>query len=142
MGSSKDIMHLVIAREIAGNFSRIDGWTSTQLRIGKGYNQVFSIDRYVMGTKESVILGVSFDRAVTQDFIDFISTAVTGGTAFPQMRQRFDIMVPKNADISVVPPSWKIHLMNEFGFDGESLIWIKKPVRKTTEEPVKKPAVT
>lgn len=140
MGSSKDIMHLFIAREIAGNFSQSEGWTVTQSRAGKGYNQVFVIDRFKMGSKESVTLGVSFDRAVTQNFIDFMRAGVSNDTSFKPVSQRFELMVPRNSDVSAVPESWKIHFMKSFGFEGESLIWHKKPVRKTTEEPVKKPA--
>ena len=137
MGSSQDVMRLYITREISGNFSQTDGWSVAKSHTVSGYNQVFFIERFYNGMKELVKLGVTFDRVVPQGLIDSMTT----GTPGSQRQNRFEVIVPKNTDISAVPASWKIHYMNTFGYEGESLVWNKKPVRKDKEDPAKKQAV-
>ena len=141
MGSSQDVMRLYITREISGNFSQADGWSVAKSHTLSGYNQVFFIERFYNGMKELVKLGVTFDRVVPQGLIDFMTTGLPGASSFSQRQNRFEMIVPKNTDISAVPASWKIHYMNTFGYEGESLVWNKKPVRKEKEEPAKKHAV-
>ncbi len=141
MGSSQDVMRLYITREISGNFSQIDGWSVAKSQTLSGYNQVFFIERFNNGMKELVKLGVTFDRVVPQSLIDSMTTGLPESSSFSQRQNRFEVIVPKNTDISAVPVSWKIHYMNTFGYEGESLVWNKKPVRKDKEDPAKKQAV-
>jgi len=141
MGSSQDVMRLYITREISGNFSQIDGWSVAKSQTLSGYNQVFFIERFKNGMKELVKLGVTFDRVVPQSLIEFMTTGSPVVSSFSQRQNRFEVIVPKNTDISAVPASWKIHYMNTFGYEGESLVWNKKPVRKDKEDPAKKQAV-
>ena len=130
-------MRLYITREISGNFSQTDGWSVAKSQTLSGYNQVFFIERFNNGMKELVKLGVTFDRVVPQNLIDSMTT----GTPGSQRQNRFEVIVPKNTDISAVPASWQIHYMNTFGYEGESLVWNKKPVRKDKEDPAKKQAI-
>ena len=91
--------------------------------------------------KERVKLGVTFDRVVPQGLIDFMTIELPDEPRSSQRQKRFEVIVPKNTDISAVPASWKIHYMNTFGYEGEALIWNKKPVRKEQERPAKQRAV-
>jgi hypothetical protein len=141
MGSSQDVMRLYITREISGNFSQTEGWSVAKSHTLSGYNQVFFIERFKNGMKELVKLGVTFDRVVPQGMIDFMIKGSPEVSSVSGRQNRFELIVPKNTDISAVPASWKIHYMNTFGYDGESLIWNKKPVRKEKEDPAKKQAV-
>jgi len=134
-------MRLYITREISGNFSQTEGWAVAKSQTLSGYNQVFFIERFKNGMKELVKLGVTFDRVVPQSLIEFMTTGSPVVSSFSQRQNRFEVIVPKNTDISAVPASWKIHYMNTFGYEGESLIWNKKPVRKDKEDPAKKQAV-
>jgi hypothetical protein len=136
MGSSQDVMHIFVNREISGNFSQIDGWSVAKSQTLSGYNQVFSIERFYNGMKDFAKLGVSFDKTVPQGLIDSMIAGVPASS--PARRTRFDVIVPKNTDVSAVPASWNIHFMNTFGYEGESLIWNKKPVMKEKEQPPKK----
>jgi hypothetical protein len=136
MGSSQDVMHIFVNREISGNFSQIDGWSVAKSQTLSGYNQVFSIERFNNGMKESAKLGVTFDKSVPQNLIDSMTTGIPASASSRQTR--FDVIVPKNTDVSAVPKSWNIHFMNTFGYDGESLVWHKKPVRKEKEQTPKK----
>ena len=141
MGSSQDVMRLYITREISGNFSQTDGWSVAKSHTVSGYNQVFFIERFRNGMKERVKLGVTFDRVVPQSLIDLMTTGLPDEPRFSERQKRFEVIVPKNTDISAVPASWKIHYMNTFGYEGESLIWNKKPVRKDKEDPARQQAV-
>jgi hypothetical protein len=136
MGSSQDIMHTFTGREIASNFSQSDGWAVAQSRTFSGYNQMFVIERFVRGTKETVKLGVTFDRSVPQGLIDLVAASMTGDTSFSSAKLRYEMIVPRNTDISTVPASWRVHYMNAFAFEGNSLVWQKKPVTKPKEEAV------
>ena len=136
MGSSQDIMHTFIGREIASNFSQTDGWAIGQSRSLSGYNRMFVIERFVRGTKETVKLGVTFDQSVPQDLIDLVTAPMTGDTSFSSAKLRYEMIVPRNTDISTVPASWRIHYMNAFAFEGNSLVWQKKPITKPKEEAV------
>jgi hypothetical protein len=141
MGSSQDVMHTYIAREVSGNFPQSAGWTVAQSRTLSRYNKVFFIERYQNGTIESVKVGVTFDRAVPKELIDLMNAAIPYKPSFPVSRTRIFLMAPKNTDTLAVPASWKVHFMNAFGFEDEALIWYKKPVRKEKEEEAKKQAV-
>ena len=141
MGSSQDIMHTFIGREIASNFSQSDGWAVTQSRTLSGYNQVFLVERFMKGMKETVKLGVTFDRAVPKDLVDLVAAPMAGDTSFSSAKLRYEMIVPRNADISTVPASWRIRYMNAFTFEGNSLVWQKKPVTKPKEETVVKAVV-
>lgn len=136
MGSSQDIMRTFVGREIASNFSQSDGWAVTQSRTLSGYNQVFLVERFMKGMKETVKLGVTFDRLVPQDLIDLVTASMTGDTSFSSAKLRYEMIVPRNTDVSTVPASWRIHYMNAFAFEGNSLVWQKKPITKPKEEAV------
>jgi hypothetical protein len=40
------------------------------------------------------------------------------------------LIVPQNSDTSNVPNDVRLHFMNSFAFQGNDLIWVKKPVQK------------
>jgi hypothetical protein len=141
MGSSQDVMHVYITREVSGNFPQSAGWTVAQSKTLSGYNQVFFIERYDNGMIESVKLGVTFDRSVPKDLIDFMNSGIPYKPSFPVSKTRTFLIAPRNTDTSAVPASWKVHFMDAFGFEDEALIWYKKPVRKEKEEQAKKQAV-
>jgi hypothetical protein len=141
MGSSQDVMRLYITREVTSNFPQSAGWTVARSKTLSGYNQVFFIERYDNGMIESVKLGVTFDRTVPKDLIDFMNAGIPYKPSFPVSKTRTFLIAPRNTDTSAVPASFKVHFMDAFGFEDEALIWYKKPVRKEKEEQAKKQAV-
>jgi hypothetical protein len=87
---------------------------------------------------EFVKLGITFDRVVPQDLIDFMNAVIPYKPSFPVSKTRTILIAPKNADTSAVPASWNVHYMTAFGYEDEALIWYKKKVRKEKEEEQKK----
>jgi hypothetical protein len=138
MGSSQDVMRLFINREVSSNFPQSAGWAVAQSKTLSGYNQVFFIERYANGMIEFVKLGITFDRVVPQDLIDFMNAGIPYKPSFPISKTRTILIAPKNADTSAVPASWNVYYMTAFGYEDEALIWYKKKVRKEKEGEQKK----
>jgi hypothetical protein len=131
MGSSTDVMQTYISREIAGVYAGSAGWNIAQSNPLTGYNKVIVLEKVENGTKETVFLGVTFDRAVPEDLLNVMKQTKLASSVYQSKPPRREILVPKNADTSAVPKDFNIRPMNSFGFDGEALIWYKKPVQVT-----------
>jgi hypothetical protein len=133
MGSSKDIMHNFARQEINRFFSTYDGWTITPVPDAGGYDREFIAERTISGNKDSKKVLVSFEKCVPKERIEGMRSSVTG--PYGQI-QKSDILilVPQNSDTSCAPPDVRISFMNSFSFDGDVLVWTKKPVQKSEEE--------
>jgi len=132
MGSSQDIMHQFARQEINRYFSTYDGWKITPSPQG-GYDQEFNAERTISGNKESTKVLVSFDKTIAKERLESMRSSATG--PYGQVhKNNILLIVPQNADTSSVPNDVKISLMNSFAFQGNDLIWTKKPVQKTEEE--------
>ena len=130
MGLSSDIMHDFINKEIKAIHSTYDGWKITEQNLGNGYDTLAVLERRNSGHREVIRLLATFSREVTPSMIAELrkpgqssdGTVIQSGLA---------VMVPANADTSLVPADVRIYIMRSFAFEGKELIWIKKPVRKT-----------
>ena len=129
MGSSTDIMRTYISREIAGAYSGSSGWNIAQSNVLSGYNQVNVLEKIENGRRDTVLLGISFDRAVSEDLVNAMKQTTIKNSVYLSGKPRCEILVPKNADTSSVPAGCQIRFMSAFGFEGDSLIWYKKPVQ-------------
>ena len=134
MGFSADIMHDFVAKEIRNIFSSYDGWNCTMKETGNGYDSIAVLERRNGGHRECVKVLVGFD-AVLPSALPEELTRVEKTTDGTPLRFSFAVMVPANADTSILPDGVKIYTMRSFAFEGKKLIWVKKPVRK--EEAVK-----
>jgi len=139
MGFSSDIMHDFVAKEIKSRFSSYDGWMYTEKTVGSGYDSLVVLERLNGGHRECVKVLVTFTRSVPVPLPDEL-TATERSTDGTPTRFASAVMVPANADISVVPAGIRIYTMRSFAFEGKDLIWVKKPVRKTENAPAKIPA--
>ncbi len=131
MGSSKDVMQTYISREVGNLYSGSAGWNIAESNSLSNYNSVLVLEKLENGTKETVFLGVTFDRTVPDNMLTLLKQTTLKKSVFLSKPPRREILVPRNADTSGVPKEYQIRFMNSFGFQGESLIWIKKPVQVT-----------
>jgi hypothetical protein len=129
-------MHDFVAKEIRNIYSSYDGWKISSHSLEKGYDMLFSMERRMGGHRESVTVLVTLSKSVPSPLPEELIRAdrAADGTV---TRHAYALMVPANADISAVPAGVRIYTMNSFAFEGEDLTWVKKPVRKSENTPVK-----
>lgn len=136
MGFSQDIMHDFVAKEIRNIYSGYEGWTSSSVPTGSGYDTLVTLERQNGGHRDVMNVLVSFAGTAPSAFFGEKagSKRAPDGTL---LRQGYAILVPKNADVSAVPKGIRVHFMQSFAFEGGELVWLKKPVRKTEDSPAK-----
>lgn len=135
MGFSSDIMNDFVSKEIKSVYSSFDGWKMTQRNLENGYDTIATLERRNGGHRDYVKVLVTFAKKVPSEMLDELKKTepASDGTV---TRPGFAVMVPANADTSSVPPGFLIYTMTTFGFDGNDLRWIKKPVQKVKEPQV------
>ena len=136
MGICTDIMHDFVMQEIKRIYSSYDGWKISQQRHGNSYDTIFVIERMNKGTKEVAKILASYKKEITLDMIEELTVPEKSPDGMVP-RRSFAVMVPGGADVSQLPSDLKILTMKSFAFEGKELVWIKKPVRKNSDEPEK-----
>jgi hypothetical protein len=136
MGSSQDIMHQFARQEINRFFSTYDGWRITPVPAAEGYDREFIAERMVSGNRESTKVLVSFEKNISKDKIERMRSSVTGPYGQTQ-KSNILLIVPQNANTSLVPTDVRVSFMHSFVFQGDDLTWMKKPVQKSEEEKAK-----
>jgi hypothetical protein len=138
MGVSSDIMHEFVTKEIRAIYSSYDGWKISSHPLGNGYDTLVSMERRNGGHRESVKIYITLDKSIPSPLPDELTHAdrAADGTV---TRHTYAVMVPANADISMVPAGVRVYTMKSFAFEGKDLIWVKKPVLKSECSPVKVP---
>jgi hypothetical protein len=136
MGSSQDIMHQFARQEINRFFSTYDGWRITPVPATEGYDREYIADRMVSGNRESTRVLVSFEKNIAKDKIERMRSSGTGPYGQVQ-KNGILLIVPQNANTSLVPSDVRISLMHSFAYQGNDLTWMKKPVQKSEEEKTK-----
>jgi len=131
MGICTDIMHEFVQQEIKRLYSTYDGWKITSRKKNIGYDTIFLIERLNKGHREIVKVLATFKKEVT---LDMVSDLIQPERVYDGSVPRYDyaVIVPANADTSSLPKDLKIFVMKSFAFEGKELIWVKKPVLKST----------
>jgi len=131
MGFSSDIMKDFVSKEIKSVYSSYDGWNMTQRNLGSGYDTLVTLERRNGGHRDNVKVLVTFAKQVSSAMLDELikTEKASDGTV---TRNGFAVMVPAHADTSSVPSGFLIYTMTTFAYDGNNLIWVKKPVQKVT----------
>jgi hypothetical protein len=127
MGISSDIMHDFVLQEIKRIYSGYDGWKITPGKKGTGYDTFFHLSRRVNGEPETANIFVTFKKEVSPEIIPDLMTSEFspyGGRVNPKVA----IIAPRGADTTGLSGGIKIFTMVLFAFDGDNLIWVKKPV--------------
>jgi len=129
MGGNQDVMRGFVSQEINRFFSSFDGWKILPVTNLKGYDQIFSAERFKQGEKESVSILVSFDPKISTDM--FGTAAISGTGAYGQSKKSgVAYIVPRNSDTSSLPSGATILYMKSFSFQNGILAWEKNPVRR------------
>jgi len=143
MGVSTDIMHDFVSQEIKHLYSSFDGWNETARIKKNNYDTIVVLERLMGGHKEIAKIGVTFNRELSPDLVKELTTRQSTSDGFP-VRNDYTVIVPANTITSSLPANVRIHVMQSFAFDGENLVWVKKPVRKSNDQtsstPVSQPA--
>ncbi|MFA5254424.1 MAG: hypothetical protein WC367_07120 [Methanoregula sp.] len=136
MGDIRDVMHDHTAREIQNIYSGYEGWASSLVPVGNGNDTIVTLERQNGGHRDVVNVLVTYARTAPAVFPGdrAAKKRAADGTL---LRQEYAILVPKNADVSAVPAGVKIHFMHSFVYEGDELVWVKKPVRRTEAAPQK-----
>jgi hypothetical protein len=121
-----------VAKEIKNIYSTYDGWKITPRKLDGGYDTLVSLERRNGGHRECTNVLVTFRKIVTEDLLAELHKPEksSDGTV---TRYGFAVMVPANANTATVSAGTMIYTMKSFAYDGNALIWLKKPVRKTAE---------
>lgn len=138
MGSSSDIVHDFVDKEIRNIYSSYDGWKITSHSLENGYDTLVSTQRRIGGHRESMKVLVTLSKVVPSPLPDELTREdrARDGTV---TRHGYALMVPANADTSAVPVGVRTYTTKSFAFEGGNLIWVKKPVCKNESAPVKVP---
>jgi hypothetical protein len=131
MGVQTDIMHNFASQEIKRLFSSFESWNEITRSNKSNYDCVVTLERFVGGHKEIAKVGVTFNREVSPDLIKELAAIQNRSDGFPVV-ESFTVIVPSNTITSSVPADFRIHTMQSFSFDGEELVWVKKPVAKSS----------
>ena len=133
MGICTDIMHEFVMQEIKRIYSSYDGWKITPRSHGNSYDTIFVIERINKGTKEIVKILASFKKDITLDMIEDLTVPEKSSDG-REPRRSFAVMVPEGANVSSLPSDLNIMTMKSFAFEGKELTWVKKPVRKSSDD--------
>ena len=136
MGASTDIMHDFAAQEIRRIYSNYDGWKVTSRNQANNYDTVFRLERLNQSRREIEKVGVTFAKEVNPELLAAIQKAESSSDGLSS-RFNYSLIVPANSDTSALPATVTVHQMKSFAFEGENLIWLKKPVCKTPFVPAK-----
>ena len=133
MGSNQDIMHGFVRQEINRLFSRYDGWNLTPQEPADGYNSRFVAERTLNGKRESKNILVSFENALPAEEFEPMRTSRTGDYG-QKLTPGIALILPQQADISTVPGDVTVYFMKSFAIRDGTLMWLKRPLRETTEK--------
>ena len=133
MGSGKDIMHQFVRQEINRYFSTYDGWKITPLPETVGYDREFVAERTISGNRELSKVLVSFEKKVDKEKLERMRSIVPGPYGQVQ-KSTILLIVPRNSDTSAVPGDIRIASTHSFAFQGNNLVWMKKPVKNSERE--------
>ncbi len=125
MGSTDDIMHEFVKKELKRLYPSVDGW---QIRQGKtgGKEQGFVVSRRILGKAEGALILVSFDRIVSSRTVETLS-AMSRAEPIPGVASPKKILVvPKNTNVATVTGDITILPMASFAWEEKELVWLKR----------------
>jgi hypothetical protein len=125
MGSTDDIMHEFVKKELKRLYPSVDGWQIRQART-EGKEQGFVVSRRILGRAEGVHILVSFDRIISQSTVDTLA-AMSRSEPIPGLAIPHKILVvPQNTKVSSVPEDVTVLPMQSFAWEEKELVWLKR----------------
>jgi hypothetical protein len=125
MGSTDDIMHEFVKKELKRLYPSVDGWQIRQART-TGKEQGFVVSRRILGKTEGAYILVSFDRIVSPPTMETLS-AMSRSDPIPGLAAPKKILVvPRNTKIPSVPGDVTVLPMQSFAWEEKELVWLKR----------------
>jgi len=125
MGSTDDIMHEFVKKELKRLYPGVDGWQIRQAKTGKN-EQGFVVSRRILGKTEGAHILVSFDRVISPAVIDTLSS-MSRSEPIPGLASPKKILVvPKNTAVSSIPEDITVLPMQSFAWEEKELVWLKR----------------
>jgi hypothetical protein len=126
MGSNDDIMHEFVRKELKKLYPSVDGWQIKPAAKSGGKEQGFIVARRILGKSEGAHVLVSFDQKVTPGTVNSLMAMAKNepipGLASPKMI----LVIPKNTDVTGVPPEVTVLPMQSFAWEEKELVWLKR----------------
>ena len=125
MGSTDDIMHEFVKKELKRLYPSVDGWQIRKART-TGKEQGFVVSRRILGKTEGAHILVSFDRIVSPPTLETLA-AMSRSEPIPGLAATKKILVvPKNTKIPSVPGDVTVLTMQSFAWEEKELVWLKR----------------
>ncbi|NTU99869.1 MAG: hypothetical protein HGA55_01930 [Methanoregulaceae archaeon] len=125
MGSTDDIMHEFVKKELKRLYPSVDGWQIRQART-TGKEQGFVVSRRILGKAEGAHILVSFDRIVSPPTMETLA-AMSQSEPIPGLAAPKKILVvPKNTKLPSVPGEVTVLPMQSFAWEEKELVWLKR----------------
>jgi hypothetical protein len=125
MGSTDDIMHEFVKKELKRLYPSVDGWQIKQAKT-QGKEQGFVVSRRLLGKTEGAHVLVSFDRIVPAATIDNLA-AMSRSEPIPGLASPQKILVvPKNTKVPSIPGDVTVLPMQSFAWEEKELVWLKR----------------
>ena len=126
MGSQDDIMHEFVRKELRKLYPSVDGWQIRPAAKTGGKEQGFVVSRRILGKSEGAHVLVSFDRKVTPGTTDQLLAMVRTDPVPGLPATKKILVVPRNTNVSGVPPGISVLPMQSFAWEDKELIWLKR----------------
>jgi hypothetical protein len=136
MGSTDDIMHEFVKKELTRLYPSVDGWQIKQAKTG-GKEQGFVVSRRILGKTEGSHVLVSFDRVVSQKTLDALA-AMSASEPIPGLAGPKKILVvPQNTKVSSPSGDITVLPMQSFAWEDKELVWLKRRAQMTEKAAAK-----
>jgi hypothetical protein len=125
MGSTDDIMHEFVKKELKRLYPSVDGWQIRQART-TGKEQGFVVSRRILGKTEGAHILVSFDRIVSPTTMETLAAMSRSDPISGLAATKKILVVPKNTQLPSVPGDVTVLPMQSFAWEEKELVWLKR----------------
>jgi hypothetical protein len=126
MGSTDDIMHEFVKKELKRFYPAIDGWQIKPSAKSGGKEQGFVVARRMGGKSEGAHVLVSFDRVVAPATIDSLKAMARNDPIPGLVSPKMILVIPQNTDSSGVSGEITVLPMQSFVWEEKELIWLRR----------------
>lgn len=134
MGTNEDIMHEFVRRELRRLYPAVDGWQIKSLpRTPEG--AAFVISRRILGRTEGAHVLVMFGRKITGETVKTLREIAAGSPIGGVPNPRLVVMAPQGTDAADLPADIELIPMKSFGYEGETLLWLRRRSRERAKVP-------
>ena len=128
MGSSSDIMHSIVEKELKRHYPSSEGWRLQPGMMKADGDELYTLTKRTGGKNEAVFVGVTFGKKIGDALIREL-TGMLSSRAATRGVPHLALIVPQETDVRNVPPSVTVSRMRAFRYVGDDLTWLKHRIR-------------